>query len=121
MADITVQKSLVVDKAGGLAKERVNRLVRELAQLIKRVIKIEIEILQGEKGQLEAELQEEQQRAAASAKAVDVSRIVVDDEHEYWPFRGEYWRDELGYYRVKLINKCERAGAPEGAPAGPTQ
>jgi tetratricopeptide (TPR) repeat protein len=121
MADITVQKSLIVDKAGGLAKERVNRLVRELAQLIKRVIKIEIEILQGEKGALEAELQEEQQRAATGGKAVDVSRIVVDDEHEYWPFRGEYWRDELGYYRVKLINRCEKAGAPEGAPAGPTQ
>jgi len=120
MADITVQRSLIVDKAGGLARQRVVRLVGELAQLIKRVIKIEIEILSGEKGQLEQELQEEQQRSS-NAKTTDVSRIVVDDEHEFWPFRGEYWRDELGYYRVKLNNRCEKTGAPEGAPSGPTQ
>ena len=34
-----------------------------------------------------------------------------------WPFTGEYWRDELGYYRVKIGNKCEKS-APEGAPSG---
>jgi hypothetical protein len=45
---------------------------------------------------------------------------VVDDEHEFWPFRGEYWRDELGYYRVRLNNRCDKS-APEGAPSGPTQ
>ena len=33
-----------------------------------------------------------------------------------WPFNGEYWRDELGYYRVKIVNKCGGA-APEGAPS----
>ena len=33
-----------------------------------------------------------------------------------WPFIGEYWRDELGYYRVKIVNQCVR-NAPEGAPA----
>ena len=42
--------------------------------------------------------------------------IRADDEHVIWPFVGEYWRDELGYYRVKIRNKCQR-NAPEGAPA----
>jgi tetratricopeptide (TPR) repeat protein len=119
MTDITLQRSLTVNEAGDLARQRITRLVNELAQLIKRVIKIEIEILSGEKGQLEQEIIQEQQ-AAGAGKAKDVSRIVVDDEHEFWPFKGEYWRDELGYYRVKLANKCERT-APEGAPTGPTQ
>ena len=118
MTDITLQRSLTVNEAGDLARARINRLVSELASLIKRVIKIEIEILQGEKGQLEQEIVQEQQ-AAGTGKVTDVSRIVVDDEHQYWPFTGEYWRDELGYYRVKLNNKCERT-APEGAPTGPT-
>ena len=40
-----------------------------------------------------------------------MSRIIVDDEHHFWPFKGEYWRDELGYYRVRLNNRCERIGA----------
>jgi tetratricopeptide (TPR) repeat protein len=119
MTDITLQRSLTVNEAGDLARQRLSRLVGELAALIKRVIKIEIEILQGEKGQLEQEIVQEQQ-IAGSGKNVDVSRIVVDDEHQYWPFKGEYWRDELGYYRVKLNNRCERT-APEGAPTSPTQ
>src|SRR5262249_53588618 len=49
-AALTLQKSLAVNEAGDLARRRINRLTGELAQLIKRVIKIEYEILQGEKG-----------------------------------------------------------------------
>jgi tetratricopeptide (TPR) repeat protein len=119
ITDITLQRSLTVNEAGDLARQRISRLVGELAALIKRVIKIEIEILQGEKGQLETELIQEQQ-VMSSGKDTDVSRIVVDDEHQFWPFKGEYWRDELGYYRVKLSNRCEKS-APEGAPTAPTQ
>ena len=44
--------------------------------------------------------------------------IRVDDEHNMWPFTGEYWRDELGYYRVKVANKCEKS-APEGRAVDP--
>jgi len=116
-ADLTLQKSLAVNEAGDLARRRINRLTEELAQLIKRVIKIEYEILQGEKGALEQEVIQEQQivKNVGGRRAED---IRVDDEHNIWPFTGEYWRDELGYYRVRIINKCERpGGAPEGAPA----
>jgi TolA-binding protein len=119
MTDITLQRSLTVNEAGDLARQRITRLAGELDALTKRVIKIEIEILGGEKGQLEEEIKQEQQ-VLASGKNVDVSRIIVDDEHHFWPFKGEYWRDELGYYRVRLNNRCERS-APEGAPTAPTQ
>ena len=53
------------------------------------------------------------QRRPATSRAEE---IRADDEHVIWPFIGEYWRDELGYYRVKIANKCQR-NAPEGAPA----
>src|SRR5215831_1690299 len=114
-ADLTLQKSLAVNEAGDLARRRINRLTEELAQLIKRVIKIEYEILQGEKGALEQEVIQEQQiiKGGTGRRAEE---IRVDDEHNIWPFTGEYWRDELGYYRVRIVNKCQRM-APEGAPA----
>jgi hypothetical protein len=118
LTDITLQRSLTVNETGELAKQRITRLVGELAQLIKRVIKIEYEILQGQKGQLEQEIVQEQQ-VLGTGKVTDVGNVRVDDEHQYWPFTGEYWRDELGYYRYKLLNRCEKS-APEGAPAGPT-
>jgi tetratricopeptide (TPR) repeat protein len=114
-ADLTLQKSLAVNEAGDLARRRINRLTEELAQLIKRVIKIEYEILQGQRGALEQEVIAEQQiiKGGGARRAED---IRVDDEHNIWPFTGEYWRDELGYYRVRIVNKCERS-APEGAPS----
>jgi hypothetical protein len=118
LTDITLQRSLTVNETGELAKQRVTRLVGELANLIRRVLKIQYEILQGQKGVLEREVIEEQQ-AQQSGKATEIGNVRVDDEHQYWPFRGEYWRDELGYYRFRLLNRCEKS-APEGAPSGPT-
>jgi tetratricopeptide (TPR) repeat protein len=118
LTDVTLQRSLTVNETGELARQRVSRLVGELAQLIKRVIKIEYEILQGQKGQLEQEVIQEQQ-LSTNARATEIGNVRVDDEHQYWPFTGEYWRDELGYYRYRLLNRCEKM-APEGAPTGPT-
>ena len=114
-ADLTLQRSLAVNEAGDLARRRIIRLTDELAQLIKRVIKIEYEILQGQRGALEAEIISEQQ-ILQGPNAKRAEEIKVDDEHQMWPFTGEYWRDELGYYRVRIGNKCQH-NAPEGAPA----
>jgi TolA-binding protein len=115
-ADLTLQRSLAVNEAGDLSRRRIKRLTEELSQLIKRVIKIEFEILQGQKGTLETELIQEQEQIQGATAARRAGDIRADDEHIIWPFNGEYWRDELGYYRVKIVNKCQRS-APEGAPA----
>jgi hypothetical protein len=114
-ADLTLQRSLAVNEAGDLARRRMIRLTGELAQLIKRVIKIEYEIIQGERGSVEEEIGKEQQLDKNPGER-RAGEIVVDDEHNVWPFTGEYWRDELGYYRVRVANKCQKS-APEGAPA----
>jgi tetratricopeptide (TPR) repeat protein len=114
-ADLTLQRSLAVNEAGDLARRRIKRLTEELSQLVKRVIKIEYEILAGQKGELEEEVKQEQQ-VIHSGGLHRAEEIRADDEHVIWPFNGEYWRDELGYYRVKIRNKCG-GQAPEGAPA----
>jgi tetratricopeptide (TPR) repeat protein len=117
-SEIGVTRALAVNETGEIARKRVERLVNEFRQLITRVIKIEYEILQGEKGQLEEDVKAEAMTGGAS-RVKDISNVRIDDEHEFWPFLGEYWRDELGYYRYKLLNKCVHGSAgPEGAPAG---
>jgi tetratricopeptide (TPR) repeat protein len=119
-SDIGVNRALMVNEAGEMARKRIERLVSELSALITRVIKIKFEILEGEKKQEEDDLKAEQMHDR-NRRAKDMVTINVDDEHQFWPFTGEYWRDELGYYRYKLQNKCARlGGAPEGAPEGST-
>jgi hypothetical protein len=34
--------------------------------------------------------------------------VNVDEEHQLWPFNGEWWRDELGFYRQQVTNLCTR-------------
>ena len=31
---------------------------------------------------------------------------AVSDEHLYWPYDGEFWRDELGTYTYTMTKGC---------------
>ncbi len=118
-SDLGVNRALMVNEAGEMARKRVARLVDEFAALTVRVTKIKYEILDGEKRQEEEDLRNESTKDR-NRRARDIVTINVDDEHQFWPFTGEYWRDELGYYRYKLANKCGQSGSPENAPV-PTE
>jgi tetratricopeptide (TPR) repeat protein len=114
-SDIGVNRALMVNEAGEMARKRIERLVGEFAALTVRVTKIKYEILEGEKRFEEEDLRNENQKDR-NRKGKEIVTINVDDEHQFWPFTGEYWRDELGYYRYKLANKCGQRGTPETAP-----
>jgi tetratricopeptide (TPR) repeat protein len=107
LQDLTLQKSLAANDAGQLARNRLQRLASEIQDLMKQSIKIEIEALNGLKGALTAGIAGEQS-ASINPNAKNYNTIVIDDEHQQWPFKGEYWKDELGYYRFKVANKCGR-------------
>ena len=32
--------------------------------------------------------------------------VAVNDDQLYWPFQGEFWRDELGTYQYTLTKGC---------------
>lgn len=34
--------------------------------------------------------------------------IVTEQNHIYWPYQGEYWRDEVGYYRQFIQGECKQ-------------
>jgi tetratricopeptide (TPR) repeat protein len=106
LQDLTLQRSIAENEAGNLARKRLERLAGEIQELIKQAIKVEYETLQGQKGALEASIRGEQ--VAVSGTAKKVVNLSSDDEHLYWRFNGEYWKDELGYYRFRNVNRCEQ-------------
>lgn len=106
LQDLTLQRSIAENEAGNLARKRLERLAGEIQELIKQAIKVEYETLQGQKGVLEATIRGEQ--VAVSGTAKKVVNLASDDEHLYWRFNGEYWKDELGYYRFRNVNRCEQ-------------
>ena len=104
LQDILVAKSFAVDQAGEIAKARYNRLVDEMQDLSNQIDTVEIEVLNHERGQLGQELQQQMTAASESTGG----EVFVSSEHNVWPFNGEYWRDELGYYRQQVTYKCGR-------------
>jgi tetratricopeptide (TPR) repeat protein len=104
LTDISIAKAFAVDQAGDLARGRYNRLIRELRDLSNQVDTVELEIATFRRGQIDQELQQQM----ALAKQSRGGDVQVDEEHQLWPFNGEYWRDELGFYRQQVTNLCTR-------------
>jgi tetratricopeptide (TPR) repeat protein len=104
LEDIALAKAFAVDQAGDLARGRYERLIRELQDLSNQVDTVELEIATFRRGQIDQELQQ-QMTLAKESKGGDVN---VDEEHQLWPFNGEWWRDELGFYRQQVTNLCTR-------------
>jgi len=103
LQELTVQQSVAAADAGKVARDRIARLSRELGALARDGSKIKYEILQAKGDKLSAE--------AAGARISNKTKeepIIVDDEHFQWKFNGEYWKDELGYYRFKIRSRCPK-------------
>lgn len=104
LQDIFVAKSFAIDQTGDLARGRYNRLIDDLNELMNQVDTVELEIATFQRGQLSQEMQEQQTQVARSGGL----NVEVDEEHQMWPFDGEYWRDELGFYRQQVTSQCGR-------------
>ena len=102
--DISLAKAFATNEAGNLTLRRFRRLVDDLEELTNQVARVQIEILTYQRGELSAESQATMDAARDSSGG----NVVVDEEHQRWPFDGEYWRDELGYYRQQVTNRCRR-------------
>jgi hypothetical protein len=101
--ELTVQKSLADGNAGKVARDRVERLARELSGLARDGRKIQFEILNAM-----ADKVSQESLKTRVEKDHKEEPIVVDDEHFVWKFNGEYWKDELGYYRFRIRSKCPK-------------
>jgi tetratricopeptide (TPR) repeat protein len=103
--DVQVIKSLAVNDAGVLARKRLMRVTRELDDLFQQYQTIQFELISQERTSLERELA----NVKVSARKIRKKKIrPKDDEHVYFPFTGEYWRDELGYYLYNVQSECAR-------------
>jgi hypothetical protein len=104
LQELTVQQSVAAAEAGKVARDRVSRLERELGALTRDGSKIKFEILNAKAEKLSAE----SLKLNRIEKGHREEPILVDDEHFQWKFDGEYWKDELGYYRFKIRSRCPK-------------
>lgn len=91
-------------EAGEVTRAKFERELYALRSLLAQALRIKIEVARSEREALERKLRNESsQDELIPAK----ESAVVDDEHVYWPYEGEYWRDELGTYELDF-SMCRR-------------
>ncbi|HYH94504.1 adventurous gliding motility protein GltC [Hyalangium sp.] len=97
------QRTLLIDKAGIMSKGKLETELIALKQLLANGLRIKFETTTKEK-----EFLEEQLKAGGKTAIVKKYRytVAVADDQLYWPYEGEYWRDELGTYQYTLTKGC---------------
>ncbi len=94
-----------VQSSGELARQRYQRNLDELDEHLRNGEKILIDITAAQRNELDQAIAANQVSAAES-KIFGI--VKPDEEHMLWPFDGEYWRDELGFYRQVVESACGR-------------
>ncbi|KFE63229.1 adventurous gliding motility protein GltC [Hyalangium minutum] len=109
------QRTGLIQKAGIMSKGKLETELIALKQLLANGLRIKFETTTKEK-----EFLEEQLKAGGKTAIVKKYRytVAVADDQLYWPYEGEYWRDELGTYQYTLTKGCiERDTANRDAQA----
>ena len=110
---LKAEREELIRKAGLMASAKLYAEMESLKDLLSQGLRIRFETQSREKEFLEKQLQ-------AGGKLDVVQEygysVAVSDEELYWPYEGEYWRDELGTYQYTLTKGCkERLAAGAGA------
>jgi tetratricopeptide (TPR) repeat protein len=102
---IQLARERAVTQAGQLAMQRYRRYIDEMGEHLRNGEKILIDITAAQRNLLDQALKEGQ---VSKTDAQLFGVVNPDDEHFMWPFDGEYWRDELGFYRQEVMSACGR-------------
>jgi hypothetical protein len=102
---LKLARDIANKNAGKLAKSRYNRNMDELDEHLRNGEKILIDITSAQRNLLDEKLQQGQ---VSKAESKIFGVVKPDEEHLLWPYQGEYWRDELGFYRQVVESACGR-------------
>ncbi len=98
------EKTKLSTEAGLRARAKLDYERDQLRSMLAQALRISIEVSRQEREALEGSL-------AAGSQVEVVKNLrwthAVSDEHLYWPYEGEFWRDELGTYSYTLTKGCK--------------
>jgi hypothetical protein len=98
------RRGQLIKGAGALLGHKLREELKFLQGLRSALVRIRFEITKMEKTADEASLKGED--ITVPKEDYDFT-TATDDERSYWPFEGEYWRDELGTYEYTLTRGCK--------------
>jgi hypothetical protein len=106
LEELKSERQAALTRAGLIARAKLEQERDELKDLLGKALRIKFETQDKQKEMLEQKL------AGQAVKPEELRRyrysVAVQDDDEYWPYEGEYWRDELGTYQYTLTKGCRQ-------------
>jgi tetratricopeptide (TPR) repeat protein len=99
--ELAVVRSMAVDRAGELARERILRVADELGERMSQIDTIEVELATSQRVELTSP-------NPLPMGPPDGGRILAVQGDQAWPWDGEWWRDELPFYVQEIESRCGR-------------
>ncbi len=94
--DLDLALSQAREATGAEARTRITGMIKEIKDLKIEMIKVQYEILEKRK-----------QQKSLEQYPGKPQKPEIDAEHEIYKYNGEYWQDELGYYRYEVTSICK--------------
>ena len=92
--------------AGNIVRAHMLTMKQDLADMFEQYNFAKYEMLNGKKEALKRKIQG---KGVVTAQVDDSKNrsFYIQNGFEYWPFRGEYWLDEIGDYKYLGTQGCE--------------
>jgi hypothetical protein len=106
------RRQWLVNSEGRRVKNRAKRMADSLSQMMDDIEISKLDMMDFERRLYQA--------ASARGEMLDKRDTVkrskrIRDNERYWPWEGEYWADEVGYYRINSKPDCPQ-GMSQGLP-----
>lgn len=105
---MNLQRANIKKKAGRWSFDELKDVESMLSELLGSAKQIDFELSDAERKVLEEKDRYNLGfREAINANEAELLTPAVPDAYQYWPFQGEYWKDELGYYLLAVQRECQ--------------
>jgi hypothetical protein len=100
---LTEHRDQIITEEGSRAAALISQMDQELSEMLANTEMNKLDIIQ-----LEGRLYENAANTGEMDKAKNlVSRgLKVREGYRYWPFEGELWADEVGWYKIRTKPEC---------------
>jgi tetratricopeptide (TPR) repeat protein len=92
---------------GRLFKERLETKLQEFHEFVTQFEFLKYEAINGQRTTLKEKIATEDGQGSQIDRELGRD-YFVDNGYRFWPFEGEYWRDEIGNYQNVGVNRCEK-------------
>ncbi len=101
------RKKSVQKVLGKIVKDRLDSKLQEFHEFVTQFEFLKYEAINGQRTTLKEKIATDDSSGGQIDKELDRD-YFVDNGFRFWPFEGEYWRDEIGNYQNVGVNRCEK-------------